>query len=359
MAGPLEGLRVVVLGGIGPAPFCGMLLADLGADVLRIDRAGGGANDPMVVLTRGQKSIFLNLKDKNDVETAKMLLAKADVAIEGFRPGATERLGLGPDHCAQINPRLIYARMTGWGQTGPLAQAPGHDINYIALSGALHAIGQAGGPPVVPLNLIGDFGGGGLYMAFGILAAIYERTRSGKGQVIDAAMLDGAALLMTGVFGLRDAGLFDRARGQNQFDGGAHFYTVYQCADGRYLSIGAYEPQFYASLLEACDIHDPAFDRQFDGELWPDLKDRLAKLFITRTRDEWTLLLEGTNACVSPILDFDEAPNHPHNMAREVFVEVDGVIQPAPGPRFSRTPASTPGKPPRPGEHTEQVLKGI
>lgn len=365
MSGPLHGLRVVSMGGIGPGPFCTMLLADLGADVLRIDRRtvsveeGIALLDPPVdVLARSQRSIALDLKDPADQQTAMGLIMAADVLIEGFRPGVMERLGLGPERCLEGNPRLVYGRMTGWGQTGPLAHSPGHDIHYIALAGALASIGQAGAPPTVPLNLVGDYGGGGLFLAFGILSALFERDRSGQGQVVDAAMVDGAATLMTAIYGLKAAGLMDRPRGGNLLDGGAPFNDCYECADGRFIAVGAVEPRFYRALLDGCGVaDDPAFSRQYDVDGWPNLKERFAALFRTRTRDAWCALLEGTDACVAPVLDSTEAPLHSHNRERGTFIDVDGVIQPAPAPRFSRTPAAPPGVPSRPGQGGDDVLR--
>jgi alpha-methylacyl-CoA racemase len=346
MSGPLQGLKVVEMAGIGPAPFAAMLLADLGAQVLRIRRPGPGAIDPpeprFDVLARGRHSIQLDLRNAPLCEATLALVAHADVLIEGFRPGVMERLGLGPDACLGCNARLVYGRMTGWGQTGPLSHAAGHDINYIAVSGALHAIGRGGEAPVVPLNYIGDFGGGGMLLAFGVMCAVYESRRSGRGQVVDAAMTDGAALLSAMMYGMKAAGQWSNLRGENMLDGGAHFYGTYVCADGKYVAIGAIEPKFYATLRELCGVEDPLFDQQMDPSQWPKLKHRLADVFKSRTRDEWCTLLEGSDACFAPVLDWDEAPAHPQNKAREAFVALDGVVQPAPAPRFSRTPAQTP-----------------
>ncbi|MDD2545372.1 MAG: CaiB/BaiF CoA-transferase family protein [Burkholderiaceae bacterium] len=348
MAGPLAGLRVVEMAGIGPGPFCAMVLADLGAEVLRIERPGRPAS-ATDVLCRGRTPLALDLRQPQAVQDALALIDRADVLIEGFRPGVMERLGLGPEVCRARNPRLVYGRMTGWGQSGPLAQAAGHDINYIAISGALHGIGRSGEAPVPPLNYVGDFGGGAMLLAVGVLAALQERTRSGQGQVIDAAMSDGAALLSAMVYGFKAAGQWSNQRGENLLDGGAHFYDTYACADGRHVAIGAIEPQFYALLRERCGIaDDPTFDAQMDPAGWPLLKLRLADVLRTRTRDEWCALLEGTDACFAPVLDWDEAPRHPHNVARGTFATVDGVVQPAPAPRFSRTPADVPGKAPVP-----------
>jgi alpha-methylacyl-CoA racemase len=346
MAGSLEGLKVVEFAGLGPAPFCCMLLADHGADVLRIARPGPGGKDtpadPADVLARGRRTVTLDLRQPAGVEAALALIARADVLVEGFRPGVMERLGLGPDVCLARNPKLVYGRMTGWGQFGPLAHAAGHDINYIAISGALHAVGRPGDAPVPPLNLVGDFGGGGMMLAFGLMAALHETRRSGRGQVIDAAMTDGAALLSAMMFGMKSAGRWTSQRGENLLDGGAPFYDTYACADGKYVAVGAIEPQFYAELRERCGIEDPLFDGQMDAARWPLLKLRLADIFRTRTRAEWCAVLEGSDACFAPVLDWDEAPEHPHNRARETFVALDGVIQPAAAPRFSRTPAAEP-----------------
>ncbi len=344
MAGPLADLKVVEMAGIGPAPFCAMLLADLGADVVRITRPGARV-EPRDVTTRSRRALALDLRDAAGVAAAQQLVDRADILIEGFRPGVMERLGLGPDECLQRNARLVYGRMTGWGQHGPLAQAAGHDINYIAISGALHAIGRAGEAPVPPLNYVGDFGGGGMLLMVGVLAALHEARRSGQGQVVDAAMTDGAALLSAFMYGFKAAGRWSNQRGENMLDGGAHFYDTYACADGKYIAIGAIEPQFYAELRERCGIQDPVFDAQMDPARWPLLKLKLADVFRTRTRDEWCALLEGSDACFAPVLDWDEAPQHAHNRARETFVETGGVVQPAPAPRFSRTPPVRPTVP--------------
>ena len=346
MAGPLQGLKVIEMEGLGPAPFCAMMLADMGAQVIRVERPPSG--QPKIVDGRfdvtkcGRSSIEIDLRQPLGVETVLQLAEQADVLIEGFRPGVMERLSLGPDACLARNPRLIYGRMTGWGQHGPLAQAAGHDINYIALSGVLNAIGRSGEAPVPPLNLVGDFGGGAMMLAFGIMCAIHETRSSGRGQVIDAAMTDGAALLAALMYGLKAAGRWSGLRGENLLDGGAHFYDTYVCADGRHIAIGAIEPQFYSILREKCGLLDPAFDDQYDTVGWHVLKHRLTDVFRMRTRDEWCELLEGTDACFAPVLDWDEAPNHPHNRARGTFVTIDGVPQPAPAPRFSRTPPPTP-----------------
>ncbi|MBB1601423.1 CaiB/BaiF CoA-transferase family protein [Variovorax sp. UMC13] len=342
MAGPLQGLRVIEMAGIGPGPFCAMLFADMGAEVIRITRPGTAA-DPNDILTRSRGTVAIDLRAEGAAQQVLDIVAGADVLIEGFRPGVMERLGLGPEACHARNPRLVYGRMTGWGQHGPLAQAAGHDINYIAISGALHAIGRSGEAPVAPLNYVGDFGGGAMLLAVGVLSALYESQRSGRGQVIDAAMTDGAALLSAMFYGFKAAGQWSNQRGENLLDGGAHFYDTYACADGKYVAVGAIEPQFYALLRERCGIaDDPAFDAQMDAARWPLLKLRMADVFRTRTRDQWCVLLEGSDACFAPVLDWDEAPAHAHNVARGTFVDVGGVAHPAPAPRFSRTPPATP-----------------
>lgn len=342
MTGTLQGLKVVEFAGLGPAPFCCMMLADHGADVIRIARPAAAEALDANVLARGRHTLVLDLREPAEREAALDLTATADVVVEGFRPGVMERLGLGPDVCLARNPKLVYGRMTGWGQSGPLAHAAGHDINYIALSGALHAIGRPGAAPVPPLNLLGDFGGGGMLLAFGLLAALHEVRRSGRGQVVDAAMTDGSALLAAMTYGMLGAGNWTSQRGENLLDGGAPFYDTYACADGKYLALGAIEPQFYAELKARCGIENPLFDMQMDAASWPLQKLKLADIFRTRTRAEWCALLEGTDACVAPVLDFDEAPAHAHNRARQTFVSLDGVTQPAPAPRFSRTPAAGP-----------------
>ncbi len=342
MPGPLAGFKVVEMAGLGPAPFCGMLLADMGAQVLRITRPGPTAplqDGRFDVFARGKQSIGVDLRGPAALAAVLDAIAKADALIEGFRPGVMERLGLGPDVCLARNPRLVYGRMTGWGQTGPLAHAAGHDINYIALAGALHAIGPAGQKPTVPLNYIGDFGGGGMLLGFGLVCALLEAKTSGHGQVVDAAMTDGTALLSTMMYGFKAQGQWSNRRGDNMLDGGAHFYDTYTCADGKHIAIGAIEPQFYALLLKLLRITDPAFQAQLNPAAWPDLKHRLSALFATRPREAWCALLEGTDTCFAPVLDWDEAPLHPHNVARGTFVQVDGVVQPAPAPRFSRTVA--------------------
>jgi alpha-methylacyl-CoA racemase len=356
--GPLSGLKVIELAGIGPGPMCAMLLADLGATVLRIDRptpSGLGVPRPLKydLLLRNRPVLALDLKQESAVELVLRLLEKSDALIEGFRPGVTERLGLGPDACFARNKRLVYGRMTGWGQDGPLAQAAAHDLNYIALVGALHAIGRQGQPPTPPLNLVGDFGGGALYLAFGIMCALFEAGRSGKGQVVDAAIVDGTASLMTSFFGTYGAGLTTDARGTNATDSGSHFYDVYECADGKFVSLAPIEAKFHAELLQRLEIDPASVPKQWDKAGWPRMKALLAERFRTRTRDAWSALLEGTDACFAPVLSPAEAPSHPHIAARGTFIEIDGVVQPAPAPRFSRSVPETP-KPPRPAE-TESV----
>ena len=357
--GPLSGLRVVELQGIGPGPFCAMMLADMGAEVIRVDRAsavgqGAGRAD---ILARGRRSVAVDLKHGEGVETVLKLLERADVLIEGFRPGVMERLGLGPEVCLERNPRLIYGRMTGWGQTGTLAKAAGHDINYISLTAALHSIGQPDGPPVPPLNLVGDFGGGGMLLAFGVVAALFERAQSGQGQVVDAAMTDGSALLMNGVFGMMNTGHWLPERGRNLLDGGGHFYGTYATKDGQYISIGSLEPQFYALLLEKSGLgQESDLSPQMNRDDWPAMRQRLERIFKTKTRDEWNAIMLGTDICYAPVLNFQEAINHPHNRSRNTFVEVDGLHQAAPAPRFSRSPAATPPAAAAPGAHTDEVL---
>lgn len=355
--GPLQGLRIVELAGIGPGPFCAMMLADMGAEVVRVDRksaaGSGSAND---VMNRGRRSIALDLKKPEGIGACLKLIDQADALLEGFRPGVMERLGLGPEVCLERNPRLVYGRMTGWGQHGPLAHAAGHDINYISLSGALHAIGLPD-KPVPPLNLVGDFGGGAMMLAFGLACGLVEAQRSGKGQVVDAAMTDGSAMLMAIFYGMKASGFWSNERGRNMLDGGAHFYDTYQCKDGRWISIGSIEPKFYALLREKCGLDDdPAFDVQMEPRQWPELKARLAEVIASKTRDEWCELMEGSDVCFAPVLDLDEAPRHPHNRARRAFVELDGVTQPAPAPRFSRTRPEIQGGPPKAGQHTREVL---
>jgi alpha-methylacyl-CoA racemase len=355
--GPLQGVRVVEVDSIGPGPFCAMLLADLGAEVLAVERPAA-ANRPArpALLGRGRRRVAVDLKHPEGPGVVLDLVAGADALVEGFRPGVAERLGIGPDACLARNPRLVYGRATGWGQDGPLAPAAGHDIGYIALSGTLHPIGPADGAPVPPLNLIGDFGGGGMLLALGVVAALLEAGRSGRGQVVDAAMVDGAALLATQLHELLAAGLWTDRRGANLLDGAAPFYGVYETADGRHLAVGALEPQFYAELLERVGLAAEDLPPQLDRDGWPVLRDRLAARFRTRTRDEWCRLLEGTDACVAPVLSLLEAPTHPHNQARGTFVDVGGVTQPAPAPRFSRTPCAAPAPPVASGIDDAEVL---
>jgi alpha-methylacyl-CoA racemase len=338
-----------------------MLLADLGADVVRVDRTeasglGVAMDRRHDVNGRGRRSVALDLKRPEGRDAVLALVERADVLVEGFRPGVTEKLGLGPADCHARNPRLVYGRMTGFGQTGPLAAAAGHDLNYIALTGVLHAIGPAGGAPVPPLNLVGDYGGGALYLAFGLLAALFERQRSGRGQVVDAAMVDGAASLASIFYGLKASGGWSEARGENLLDGGAPFYATYRTADGRWVSLGALEPKFFATFAAKAGLDTRFVQRQYDRRLWPELREALAALFASRTRDEWCALLEGSDACFAPVLDFDEAPAHAHARARGAFVTIDGVVQPAPAPRFDRTPAAMPRPGPELGQHTREVL---
>jgi alpha-methylacyl-CoA racemase len=361
MPGPLAGIKVIELAGIGPGPFCAMMLADMGADVIRVDRAGsvqGGdpSTPPADVLNRGRRSIGVDLKHPDGVETVLALVEQADALLEGFRPGVTERLGIGPDECLARNPRLVYGRMTGWGQDGPYASTAGHDINYIALAGALDPIGRAGGPPVPPLNLVGDFGGGGMLLAYGLVCGILSARATGEGQVVDAAMVDGAAVLTTMFHAFRAMGIWNDERGTNMLDTGAHYYDVYETADGRYVSIGSIEPQFYAELLRLTGLEGEELPWQQDRTAWPQLKERLAAIFRTRTRDEWCEVMEGTDVCFAPVLGLGEAPEHPHNVHRGTFVEVAGVTQPAPAPRFSGTPVEVTRPPAHAGQHTDEVL---
>lgn len=359
--GPLQGIRIIEMAGIGPGPFCAMLLADMGADVLRIDRADAvgakGERDPRLEpLSRGRRSIALDLKQPEAVTTVLKLVARADALIEGFRPGVMERLGLGPDACLAANPRLIFGRMTGWGQDGPLANAAGHDINYIAITGALHSIGRAHGAPVPPLNLVGDFGGGSLYLAFGIACALLESRRSGQGQVVDAAICDGASSLASFLHGAFARKAWSEQRGTNLLDGGRPWYDSYETSDGRYVSLGPIEDKFYREFLRRVGLDAEDLPAQNDPAGWPRLRERFAAAFRQRTRDEWCELLEGTDACFAPVLSILEAPEHPHNLARGAFIEVDGVSQPAPAPRFSRTRAEVKGPGSRAGENTLTAL---
>jgi len=359
--GPLAGLRVVELASIGPGPMCAMLLADLGADVVRVDRLeASGLGVPMAprfdVNGRNRRSVAVDLKSPAGRDTVLRLLDGADVLIEGFRPGVAERLGLGPADCHARNPRLVYGRMTGFGQSGPLAQAAGHDLNYIALTGALHAIGPAGGDPVPPLNLVGDYGGGALYLAFGLMAAVYERQTSGRGQVVDAAMVDGAASLMSIFHGMRAAGAWGGPRGSNLLDGGAPFYAAYETADGQHVAIGALEPKFFAELVRRLGLDESFIASQHDRERWPELRRALADALRAKTREEWCALLEGTDACFAPVLSLDEVHTHRHAAQRGTYVEVDGVVQPGPAPRFDRSVPAAPRPAPEPGQHTGEVL---
>ncbi len=353
--GPLAGLRVLEFTGLGPGPYAAMLLGDLGADVVRIDRPGAGAA-PNEATARSRTSIALDVKSEDGRAQALAAIKQADVLIEGFRPGVMERLGLGPDDALAANPRLIYGRMTGWGQDGPLAQRAGHDIDYIALTGALDAIGQKGGAPVPPLNLIGDFGGGSLFLVFGICAALYERERSGKGQVVDTAIIDGAASMMTIFNWLSASGVTTMARGEGFLSGGAPYYRCYECADGKHVAVGALEPQFYAVLLEKTGADPDALGHQLDQNAWPAAQDELARIFKTKTRAEWTAIFEDTDACVAPVLSLDEAPDHPHMAQREVYGEYFGLNQPNPAPRFSRTPGAVQSAPPKAGEGGAEAL---
>ncbi|MFZ6658044.1 CaiB/BaiF CoA transferase family protein [Undibacterium sp. TJN19] len=364
MSGPLKGIRVIEMVGLGPCPFAAMMLADMGAEVIRIHRklAAGASNPfPMLgtkydVMARGRRSLALDLKQTEAKAVLLDLVEHADILLEGFRPGVMERLGLGPDICLQRNPRLVYGRITGWGQEGPLSQAAGHDLNYIALSGMLHAMGRADAPPAPPLNLVGDFGGGAMMLAFGVVCAALEARSSGKGQVVDAAMVDGSALLGAMIYGFRAFGAWTDERAANMLDGGAHFYDTYICADGKFISVGAIEPQFYALLLQRAEITDPAFAAQMDAGKWPELKTKLTALFKTRTRQQWCDVMEGSDICFAPVLDMAEAPLHPHNQARENFMSVEGVVQPAPAPRFSRTKPEVTMPPASAGQHSMEIL---
>lgn len=335
--GPLSGLRVIEIADFGPVPFAAMMLNDMGADVVRIARPGPARTGPEWITFRGRPSVTLDLKAPDDVAVVREMMRSADAVMEGFRPGVMERLGLGPEVAAACNPALVYCRATGWGQSGPLAKAPGHDLNYIAITGVLEAMGTAGDPPPVPLNILGDFAGGAMFLLVGLLAGILEARRSGRGQEIDSAMSEGASHLASFIHYMRAAGRWQGGRGGNLLDGGAPFYNVYTCADGKYVAVGAIEPQFFAELCRRCGIKDPAFQVQYDRQRWPEMRRQLTEMFKTKTRDEWCELLEGTDACVSPVLDWDEASAHPQNQARLAFVEVDGVVQPAPSPRFSRS----------------------
>lgn len=362
MAGPLHGVRILEIAGIGPGPFAAMMLADMGAEVVRVDRVQAVRDDATGphwdVMLRGRRNVALDLKHADGVETLLSLVERADVVIEGFRPGVMERLGVGPEVCLARNPKLVFGRMTGWGQEGPYASSAGHDINYIALAGALAHFGRAGEPPTPPLNMVGDFGGGGMLLAFGVVCALLEAQRSGKGQVIDAAMVDGSAVLMSMFWAYRNVGMFDEhARGVSLLDTGAHFYDVFECADGEWVSVGSIEPQFYALLLEKTGLtDDPEFTNQMDKTQWPTLKRKLAEVFKTKTQSQWNEIMEGTDVCYAPVLRMGEAAQHPHNVARNTFIEVAGVTQPAPAPRYSRSTTDLPTAPAHAGQHTRAVL---
>jgi alpha-methylacyl-CoA racemase len=358
MTGPLRGVRVIELAGIGPGPFAGMMLADLGADVVRVDRVGPGS--PIAppaatdLLNRGKRSVAVDLKDPAGAATVLGLVARAHVLIEGWRPGVAERLGVGPQQAHAVNPALVYGRMTGWGQDGPRAGTAGHDITYLALSGALHPIGRAGGPPQVPVNLLGDFGAGAMYLVVGVLAALRDAERTGRGQVVDAAIVDGAAHVTTMLHSMLAIGLWQDRRGVNMIDTGAPFYDVYETADGRHVAVGAFEPQFYATLVATLGLSD--LPEQLDVAQWPVLRERFAAVFRTKTRDEWSALFHDTDGCVTPVLSLREAARDPHLAARGTFADHGGVLQPSPAPRFSQTPATLGGPPPLPGQHTDEVL---
>ncbi len=362
--GPLQGRKIIEIAGIGPGPFAAMMLADMGADVIRVSRPSSGMlsmaeNERLDFGNRGKRCIAVDLKDPQALDIVLRLISDADALLEGNRPGVMEKLGLGPEVCLQRNPRLVYGRMTGWGQGGPLAHTAGHDLNYIALTGALHAIGEKGGKPVVPLNLIGDFGGGGLLLAFGIVCAILEAQSSGKGQVVDAAMVDGTAALMTMMYGAFQSGFWRNERGSNMLDGGAHFYGVYETADGKYVSIGSIEPQFYALLLEKLGLAGEQLPHQHDARHWDALRERFAAIFRTRTRSEWCAIMEGSDICFAPVLGLDEVSGHPHNVARSSFINDDGIWQPAPAPRFSRTVPARPATAVRIGADTDAILTDL
>ncbi len=361
MSGPLEGIRIVELAGLGPAPFAGMMLADAGADIIRIDRYDRATYPPITephvdLMNRGRRSVAVDLKHPEGVALVLRLVEGADGLMEGFRPGVAERLGLGPDVCLARNPKLVYGRMTGWGQDGPMAKTAGHDIDYISLAGALEPMGRAGERPFPPLNLVGDFGGGGMLLAFGMLAAIISAERTGCGQVVDAAMVDGAASLMTMTYTLRASGIWNDERGTNLLDTGAHFYEVYETSDGGYIGVGAIEPQFYAELIRLMGLADTEMPGQIDRPPWPAMKERFARVFAAKTRTEWEEIFEGSDACAAPVLSPAEAPDHPHNRFRGTFTEVAGVVQPSPSPRFSATPGSIRRPPPNPGQHADEAL---
>ena len=363
--GPLEGIRIVELAGIGPGPFCAMLLSDMGAEVIRVDRAAivgqdtdrDGNDARYNLLSRGRRNIAVDLKNAAGVNATLRLIDRADALLEGFRPGVMERLGLGPDLCLARNPKLVYGRMTGWGQDGPIAHIAGHDINYIALSGVLHTIGEAGGPPVPPLNLVGDFGGGALYLAMGLLAGIISARSTGRGQVIDCSMVEGSASLMMMMYGALASGAWKEERGANRTDGGAHYYHVYETRDGEHVAIGAIEPQFYALLLNHTGLEGEDLPPQTDRAEWPGMQERLTRIFKTKTRAEWVEIMQETDICFAPVLRMSEALKHPHNVHRESFVEIEGIPQPAPAPRFLGTPTGVQRPPARVGEHTDQILR--
>ena len=362
--GPLEGVRVIEIAGIGPGPFAAMMLADMGAEVLRVVRTGTGGmsmagNPRLDFFNRNKRCVALNLKDPRATELALRLIEGADAVLEGYRPGVMEKLGLGPEVCLGRNPRLVYGRMTGWGQDGPLANSAGHDINYVALTGALHAIGERGGKPVVPLNLVGDFGGGGMFLAYGMVCALLEAAKSGKGQVVDAAMVDGASTLMAMMYAAFQSGFWSNSRGSNMLDGGAHFYGVYETADGKYVSIGSIEPQFYALLLEKLGIDPQSLPHQMDPRHWEALRDRFDVIFRTRSREQWCDLMEGTDICFAPVLGLDEVAHHPHMVSRGNFLHDGDVWQPAPAPRFSRTHPAAPTEPVASGADTDATLTAV
>ena len=361
-SGPLTGYKVVELAGIGPNPMCGMMLADMGAEVVRVDRLtnsglGVSLETKFSVLNRGRRSIAVDLKSPEGVDLVLRLVEQADALIEGFRPGVTERLGLGPEVCLERNPKLVYGRVTGWGQDGPLSQAAGHDINYISLAGACYCIGKGDQPPSPPLNLVGDFGGGGMLLALGVVAALLEAQKSGKGQVVDAAMTDGTAILMAAIYGMHGMGLWTDQREGNILDGGAHFYGTYETSDGKFISIASIEAKFYDEFQQRTGFSDPEHAAHKDRTQWPGNHDEMAAMFKTKTRDEWCEILEGTDVCFAPVLSMSEAPSHPHNVARETFTEVEGVTQPNPAPRFSRTPSKIQKGPSANGADTQAVLK--
>jgi len=359
--GPLEGVKVVELAGIGPGPFASMMLADMGAEVIRVDRTSrvrGGDPEvpPKDPMSRGRRSVAVDLKNPAGVEAVLRLVERADALVEGFRPGVMERIGLGPDECLSRNPKLVYGRMTGWGQEGPMAQAAGHDINYIALAGVLDHIGRKGERPLAPLNLVGDFGGGGMLMAFGVVCALFETARSGEGQVVDAAMVDGAAVLMQMMYGMKAMGVWNDERGTNLLDSGAHFYEVYETQDGKHVSIGSIEPQFYAELIEKIGLAAEDLPAQMDQSQWSKLKERLDAIFKSKSRDEWCEIMEGSDVCFAPVLSMGEAPEHPHNLHRKSFLDDGGVVQAAPAPRFSRTAPEVARPAPHLGQDTAEVL---